>query len=587
MIAIRPASPRSAAARFAAALTLVLLGCAAVLAQEPTQGATPGAAAQPPAAQPAAGKAAALKPPGVPVTLDGETLFYVHRGLGPFTAEERARAAGRRLKLIADDPFYSSELFRVERKPTAAEVYYRDHLVGVRSVEDVALSGGTVEEEASALVQKVDEAVTRYRDRRAPLAWTKAVAVMGVATLLLALLVAALRRARRRLEAHVEARRGDGSRGETKDGLAAAFDQKTAPIQLKALGLLYYTAVLAAVMVYLGVAFAAVPMTKGYALAAVDYVIEPVRTLWQGFLASVGDLIFIAVVVVLARYLIKGLHWALSEAADGRLVIPGVSPDWAMLAYKIARIAVVAIAAVVSYPYIPGSDTEAFKGIGIFAGALFTLGASGMAGNIIGGLALTFAGTFHVGDRVKIGDVVGDVIGTTLMLTRVRSIRNEIVTIPNSTILAGHVVNYSTEARTRGLLLATEVTIGYDAPWRKVHELLIEAARRTPDILATPAPFVLQSSLNDYHVSYKICAYTANASAMVLTYGALHQNIQDCFNEGGVEILSPGYASLRDGNTTTIPASYRDERYMAPPFRVRVTDPAGGRDAGSAPPKEG
>jgi small-conductance mechanosensitive channel len=542
---------------------LALIGSGAALAQEP-----PPAAAQP----------ATARPQGVPVTLDGETLFRVTRGLGPFSVEERAQAAERRLTLIADDPFYSSALFRIVPKAGAAEVYYRDHLVGITTAEDMAATGGRPEDGATALVQKVDNAVARYRARRAPLAWTKAAAIMGVATLLLALLVFALRRARRRLEAHIEARRAEGSPGVAKDRLAAAFEQKTAPIQLKALRLLYYSALFAAVAVYLAVAFAVVPMTKGYALAAIDYVLEPVRTLWQGFLASVGNLIFIAVVVALAHYLIKGLRWALSEAEAGRLVIPGVSPDWALLAYKVLRIGVVAMAAVVVYPYIPGSDTEAFKGIGIFAGALFTLGASGMAGNVLGGLALTFAGTFHVGDRVKIGEVVGDVVQTTLMLTRVRSIRNEIVTIPNSTILSGHIVNYSTEARTRGLLLVTEVTIGYDAPWRKVHDLLIEAARRTPDILTTPAPFVLQSSLNDYHVSYKICAYTAEAAAMVLTYGALHQNIQDSFNEGGVEILSPGYSSLRDGNTTTIPASYRDERYAAPSFRVRVSDPTGRGD---------
>jgi small-conductance mechanosensitive channel len=552
-------------------LALSLAGATMVRAQE-----TPASTAQP----------AAIQPAGVPVALDGETLFYITRGLGPFSVEERARAAQRRLELIADDPFYSSALFRIVAKPSVAEVYYRDHLVGVSTAEDMAASGGRTEEGATALLQRVDEAVTRYRARRAPLAWTQAIAIVGAATVLLGLLVAGLRRARRRLEAAITARRQHVSRDE-KEGLAAAFEQKTAPIQLKALRLLYLSAVFASIALYLGVVFWAVPMTKGYALGAIDYVLEPVRTLWLGFLASVGDLIFIAVVAVLVRYLIKGLRWALSEAAGGNLIIPGVSPDWAMLAYKVLRIGVVAMAAVVIYPYIPGSGTEAFKGIGLFAGALFTLGASGMAGNILGGLALTFAGTFHVGDRVKIGEVVGDVVETTLMLTRVRSIRNEIVTIPNSTILAGHIVNYSTEAGTRGLLLVTEVTIGYDAPWRKVHELLIQAARRTPEILATPAPLVLQSSLNDYHVSYKICGYTANASAMVLTYGALHQNIQDCFNEGGVEILSPGYSSLRDGNTTTIPASYRDERYAAPAFRVRVSDPARRQGAGSGPLKEG
>jgi small-conductance mechanosensitive channel len=574
---VKPLACRGSAVSILLAAVALCLAGAMMTAAQPA----------PAAAQPSATQPAASKPPGVPIRLDGETIYHVNRGLGPFSAEERARAAERRLQLIADDPFYSSELLTVVQKPTLAELRYRNRTVGVITAEDAAAAGVSADEAATALVQKVDDAVARYREHREPLAWTEAIAIMVVASGLLALLVFGLRRARRRLEAAIAARRRQALSDEQKEGLAAAVDQKTAPIQLKALGLLYYTAVLAAVTVYLGVAFAAVPMTKGYALAAIDYVIEPVRTLWQGFLASVGDVIFIAVVVVLARYLIKGLRWALSEAAAERLVIPGVSSDWAMLAFKVARIGVVAMAAVVIYPYIPGSDTDAFKGIGIFAGALFTIGASGMAGNIVGGLALTFAGTYHVGDRVKIGDVVGDVVETTLMMTRVRSIRNEIVTIPNSTILAGHIVNYSTEARSRGVLLVTEVTIGYDAPWRKVHELLIEAARRTPEILASPAPYVLQHSLNDYHVSYEIWAYTSNANAMVLTYGALHQNIQDSFNEGGVEILSPGYAALRDGNTTTIPESYRDGRYAAPSFRVRVADQAGRHGASSGSPKEG
>ena len=560
------------------ASVVVIVGSALALACAGT------ARAQEPAT--AAAQPAEVKSRGVPVMLDGETLFYVTKGIGPFTAEDRAVAAERRLSLIASDPFYSVALFRIVAKASQSEIYYRDHLVGIITSQDTASTGGTSEEAAVALVQKVHDSVTRYRERRAPLAWTRAGVIMGVATILLALLVVALRRARRRLEAFIEARQKTALSREMQRGLAAALG-KTIPVQLKALRLLYFVALIASSALYLGVAFTIVPMTKGYALAAIDYVVEPVRTLWQGFLGSVGDVIFIIVLVVLARYLIRALRWAFSEAAAGSLVIPGVAADWAMLAFKVLRIGVVAITAVVVYPYIPGSDTEAFKGIGIFAGALFTIGASGMAGNIVGGLALTFAGTYHVGDRVKIGEVIGDVVETTLMLTRIRSIRNEIVTIPNATILGGHVVNYSTEARSRGLALVTEVTIGYDAPWRKVHDLLIQAARRTPAILQTPAPYVLQHSLNDYHVSYEIWAYTANAADMFLTYGALHQNIQDSFNEGGIEILSPGYASLRDGNTTTIPASYRDERYAAPSFRVRVSDPAGRPGGGSGSPEEG
>jgi small-conductance mechanosensitive channel len=159
------------------------------------------------------------------------------------------------------------------------------------------------------------------------------------------------------------------------------------------------------------------------------------------------------------------------------------------------------------------------------------------------------------------------------MLTRIRSVKNEVVTIPNSSIMGGHVVNYSAMARTKGLLLTTEVTIGYDAPWRKVHALLVEAARRTPHILAKPAPFALQKSLNDYHVSYVLCAFTDNANLMILTYGELHQNIQDAFNEGGIEILSPAFSYLRDGRTTTIPADYRPDGYQPEPFEVKVDTP--------------
>jgi small-conductance mechanosensitive channel len=161
------------------------------------------------------------------------------------------------------------------------------------------------------------------------------------------------------------------------------------------------------------------------------------------------------------------------------------------------------------------------------------------------------------------------------MMTRIRTIKNEIVTLPNSAIMTGHVINYSAKARMEGLLLTTEVTIGYDAPWRTVHALLVEAALRTRNILAEPAPFALQKSLNDFNVTYVLYAYTRDANAMVFTYGELHQNIQDTFNEGGVEILSPAYSYLRDGNTTTIPASYRPEGYKPEPFRVQVDRPRG------------
>jgi small-conductance mechanosensitive channel len=192
--------------------------------------------------------------------------------------------------------------------------------------------------------------------------------------------------------------------------------------------------------------------------------------------------------------------------------------------------------------------------------------------NVIAGLVLTYMRSFRIGDRVKIADTTGDVVEKTLLITRIQTVKNVEVTVPNSLVLGSHIVNFSTSAKTKGLILHTQVTIGYDAPWKKVHELLIQAALNTDEILSEPKPFVLQTSLDDSYVSYEINAYTHNAHRMAGIYSMLHQNIQDAFNKAGVEIMSPSFSAIRDGNTVTIPKENREANYQAPSFRVEKTD---------------
>ncbi len=175
---------------------------------------------------------------------------------------------------------------------------------------------------------------------------------------------------------------------------------------------------------------------------------------------------------------------------------------------------------------------------------------------------------FRIGDRVKIGEVTGDIIEKTLLVTRVRTIQNEVVSIPNSTVMSNHTINYSVEAAEKGLIIHTTVTIGYDAPWRQVHQLLIDAALSSDMIEADPKPYVLQTSLDDYYVSYQINAHTKSPNKQALIYSSLHANIQDIFNKAGVEIMSPHYKALRDGNETTIPAAHLPKDYSAPVFRT-------------------
>jgi small-conductance mechanosensitive channel len=172
---------------------------------------------------------------------------------------------------------------------------------------------------------------------------------------------------------------------------------------------------------------------------------------------------------------------------------------------------------------------------------------------------------------VKIADTIGDVLDRTLLVTRVRTCKNVEVVIPNGAILGSQVLNYSAMARTTGLILHTSVTIGYDAPWRKVHDLLVRAAVSSEGILPEPPPFVLETSLNDFHITYELNAYTDQPNNIQNIYSNLHQAIQDSFNEGGVEIMSPTFYALRDGNTVTIPSADRPANYEAPSFRVSDT----------------
>ena len=221
--------------------------------------------------------------------------------------------------------------------------------------------------------------------------------------------------------------------------------------------------------------------------------------------------------------------------------------------YQLLRFLVIAFALVAAFPYIPGSSSPMFRGLSIFVGFLISLGSTSLVTNIISGIVLTYSRGLKIGDRVKIGETYGDVIDRTLLVTRVKTIKNEIITIPNVIVMQNEIVNFSAEAHREGLILHTSITIGYDEPWRNVQKLLINAALKTEYILNTPEPFVLKTSLDNHYVSYELNAFTENPDLMADIYSELHQNILDKFNQANVEIMSPTYFAFRDGHESTIP----------------------------------
>ena len=265
------------------------------------------------------------------------------------------------------------------------------------------------------------------------------------------------------------------------------------------------------------------------------------------------------------------IRFFFDEIKKENIKIDGFYSDWAMPTFNIIRFLLLAFMVVIIFPYLPGSDSPIFKGVSVFVGILFSLGSSNAIANMVAGLVITYMRPFKIGDFIKIGDVSGEVIEKTALVTRIRTPKFEDITIPNSTVLSSTSTNYSSNTKhvNNGLLIHTTVTIGYDVPWKDIHKALIEAALKTDMIEQTPSPFVLQTSLDDFYVSYQINVYTKQPTKQPLIYSSLHQNIQDSFNAAGIEIMSPHYNAVRDGNNTTIPENYLKDDYEAPSFSIK------------------
>lgn len=299
--------------------------------------------------------------------------------------------------------------------------------------------------------------------------------------------------------------------------------------------------------------FSLYPQTDGLAQSLLLNINEALMSLWDQVLSFIPNLIALIFIILISRLVLRLLRFFYDGLQRGKIRFSSIHPEVVEPTYQLIRFLVIAFALVAAFPYIPGSSSPMFRGLSIFVGFLISLGSTSLVTNIISGIVLTYSRGLKIGDRVKIGETFGDVVDRTLLVTRVKTIKNEVITIPNVVVMQNEIVNFSAEARGEGLILHTSVTIGYDEPWRHVQDLLLNAASDTRDILQAPEPFVLKTSLDNYYVSYELNAFTNNPDRMADIYSELHQNILDKFNQANVEIMSPTYFAFRDGHESTIP----------------------------------
>jgi small-conductance mechanosensitive channel len=519
--------------RFKAVLIGVLLLCGAGTA--PAQSGDPGM--QAPAAS---SSMEAAEPQLAPVVVDGVTLFRV-RGVTSFPAEQRAQAIADRIVSLAADRTVSPQSLRLVDRP---EITYI--AAGQLRIMGVVDADARVEGIERALLAKtyatrIGDAIDAFRrDRRPEVLGRQALYAAGGA-IVLGLVLWLAHWIVRRLRSALQRRYQAIVRDVHIQSFQIVRAEQLWRLLSGALSLCWAVALLAGVYVYLQNVLPRFPWTRSTGHRLSEIVMDPIRTMATGVIAQIPNLAFLVILVLVTRYLLKLIRLFFGSVAAGNVTLANFEPDWAWPTYRLLRLLVVAFALVVAYPYIPGSGSDAFKGVSLFIGVIFSLGSSSLISNAIAGYSMTYRRAFRVGDRVKIGEHVGDVERMRLMVTHLRSPKNEEIVVPNSVILSTEVVNYSTMARDRGLILHTTVGIGYETPWRQVEAMLLEAAARTPGLSREPPPFVLQKGLGDFCVTYEINAYCSDPQTMARLYTALHQNILDIFNEYDVQIMTPAY----------------------------------------------
>ena len=489
---------------------------------------------------------------GIPVIVEEDTLFEFYSNRGGYSPAQRAQMAAAAILNISRKFNLKPDSVYIDNSDNVSDIMYQNEVLTSFTDQDAIWAG--MPQDSLAVMNMAKIVGELYKLKAEHSLW------LTVRRIILLILVIAgqfalyritkwfFRKLNRRIEGMKDTR--------LHPIMIQNYELLDTAKQVKLIefgALLAFYGVIAIQLVFtVPLIFYIFPPTKALAYRLLGYIWTPVKSILQGIVDYIPDLITIIIICIAIHYLIKLFKYLSNEVATERLKIPGFYPDWALPTYNIIRFLLYAFMIAMIYPYLPGSDKGVFQGISVFVGLIISLGSSTVIGNVIAGWVITYMRPFRKGDRIKLNDTTGDIIEKTPLVTRIRTPKNEIVTVPNSFIMSSQSINYSRSAQDFGLILHAEVTIGYDVPWRLIHRMLIDAALRTKGILHEPYPFVLETGLNDWYPVYQINAYTRDAQRMALIYSELFQNIQDRFNEEGVEIMSPTYIATRDGNASTV-----------------------------------
>lgn len=490
---------------------------------------------------------------GVPVIAEGDTLFYLFTKRGGYAPQQRAQMTGAAIEEIGKRFNLRPDSVSIDHSDIVSDLMYGNKVLLSLTDQDALWEGVSRDSLAKERRQNV---ITKLHEMKAEHSvWRMAKRILYFLLVIVGqyLLFRLTNWLFRKLKVRILRLKDTKIKPVSIQGYELLDAQKQANLLVFLAGIGRYILMGIQLVITVPLIFIIFPQTEGLAYRLLGYIWNPIRNIFVDIIDYIPNLFTIVVIWYAVKYLVRMVLYLAREIEAGRLKFNGFHPDWAMPTFHIVRFLLYAFMIAMIYPYLPGSKSGVFQGISVFVGLIVSLGSSTVIGNIIAGLVITYMRPFKMGDRIKLNDTTGDIIEKTPLVTRIRTPKNEVVTVPNSFIMSSHTVNYSTSAREYGLIIHSEVSIGYDVPWRQVNQILIDAALNTPGVVDDPRPFVLETSLSDWYPVYQINAYIKEAHKMAQIYSDLHQTIQDKFNEAGIEIMSPHYMAVRDGNETTIP----------------------------------
>jgi len=537
------------------ALLAILLWSVPVLSQEGSAPTTAPTTAAPPTAAPAAafsivpgaGTSLLVEPDDfepAPLVVWNRQIIVFRAPLGMVTPEQRAKDAAKQIELLPHS-LLASPVDIVHAKIDRYEGLLV--MVGGRYVAFAVLpadvnpeSGQTLEQITAQAAERLREVLqARLAQRSLPLL-IRGIVLSLVATLAFAAFVWLFVRVERVVLRRLAAATG---RAPGQKGLATHMSRYAVQLGWRLASGFAWIFALFTGYLWLTFVLSQFPYTRPWGRVLGQQLLTRASSLALGMVNALPGLATVALILLIAHAFVRMLNTLFESLERGALTVAWLQPDTVHATRRIVNVVIWLFAVVVAYPYIPGSESPAFKGISVLVGLMISLGSAGLLNQLMSGLALAYSRAMKPGEYVRVGDVEGVVTQLGLLSTKIRTMGQEEVTVPNAVVVAAKMTNYSRLATRAGGVVTTSVTIGYDAPWRQVHQLLQAAAERTQGVKKTPPPRVLQRSLSDFYVEYQLLANVDDPRRRLTILSELHAQIQDAFNEAGVQIMSPHFLS--------------------------------------------